>query len=303
MTAPDPWAAEIVIDATVARSAIAEQFPHLAAGEIVPYGEGWDNAAFLVDDRYVFRFPRRRVAVALIETELRALPTLARRLPLPVPLPRFAGVPGEAFPWPFAGYERLNGEALVHVRLREAAHGPLAVALGGFLRTLHAVAPEALPPIAGDTIGRLAHARLLPLLTRRLNELSEAGLVGDPSPALVAFELLAPGAPRRDRLCVVHGDLYARHVLVDDAQRASGVIDWGDLHLGDPAIDLSVAFSLFPREFREPFVRAYGHIDERTWELARYRAIYSSALVAHYGYKIGDSQIARAGLDGLARSV
>lgn len=303
MTARDPWAADVAIDATIARAAIEGQFPHLAAAEIVPFGEGWDNAAFLVGGRYVFRFPRRRVAVPLIETELRVLPVLARRLPLPVPLPRFAGVPGETFAYPFAGYERLAGEALTHVRLRESAYGPLATALGDFLRTLHAIAPEALPELPGDTIGRFAHARLLPLLTHRLDELRAAGAIADPAPALVAFQLLAPGAPRNDRSSVVHGDLYARHLLVDGAQRASGVIDWGDVHLGDPAIDLSVAYSIFPPEFRQTFARAYGKADERTWELARYRAIYSSALLAHYGHKIGDAAITRAGLDGLSRSV
>lgn len=302
MSARDPWTADLGIDAATARAAIAEQFPHLAGCEVVAFGEGWDNAAFLVGERYVFRFPRRRVAVALIETELRVLPVLARRLPLPVPHPRFSGVPSDAFAWPFAGYERLAGEALVHVRLRDAAYGALAYALGEFLRVLHGIAPEALPPLPGDEIGRFAHARLLPLLTRRLEELRAAGLIADAAPALVAFELLAPGAPRRQS-CVVHGDLYARHVLVDAAQRVSGVIDWGDLHVGDPAIDLSVAFSILPREFRETFARAYGKIDERTWELARYRAIYSSVLLAHYGYKIGDAAILRAGLDGFARSV
>lgn len=303
MTAPDPWTADIAIDAATARAAIADRFPQLARSDVVPFGEGWDNAAFFVGGRYVFRFPRRRVAVAPIETELRVLPVLARRLPLPVPLPRFAGVPSEIFAYPFAGYERLAGEALTHVRLRESAYGPLATALGEFLHTLHAIAPKALPELPGDTIGRFAYARLLPLLTRRLDELRAAGAIADPAPALSAFERLAPGAARDDRSCVVHGDLYARHVLVDAAQRASGVIDWGDLHLGDPAIDLSVAYSIFPAEFREAFARAYGEADAHTWERARYRAIYSSALLAHYGYKIGDATVMRAGIDGLARSV
>ena len=36
----------------------------------------------------------------------------------------------------------------------------------------------------------------------------------------------------------VHGDLYSRHLLVDDAGRPCGVIDWGDCHVGDPAVDL-----------------------------------------------------------------
>jgi aminoglycoside phosphotransferase (APT) family kinase protein len=93
--------------------------------------------------------------------------------------------------------------------------------------------------------------------------------------------------------------VYARHSLVDAARRAAGIIDWGDLHLGDPAIDLSIAFEVLPPHARDRFANAYGPIGDETWKLARYRAIYHGALVAHYGYRIGDQDLLRAGLTGL----
>ena len=51
-------------------------------------------------------------------------------------------------------------------------------------------------------------------------------------------------------LCWVHGDLYARHLLLDDHKKLCGVIDWGDVHLGDRALDLSIAYSFLPAEAR-----------------------------------------------------
>ena len=99
--------------------------------------------------------------------------------------------------------------------------------------------------------------------------------------------------------CVVHGDLYARHILVDERAGAVAVIDWGDVHFGDPAVDLSVAFMLLPPHLRGQFLDAYGAAGERTLQLARYRAIYHSALVAHYGHRIGDADLLYSGLLGL----
>jgi aminoglycoside phosphotransferase (APT) family kinase protein len=298
VTAAPEWTAELAIDAAIARAAIARQFPQLAELNVQPLGEGWDNAAFLVGDAYVFRFPRRRVAVNLIETELRILPALAQRLPLPIPEPRFAGVPGEEFPWPFAGYARLAGRPLTEVRIEEDAYEPAAVALGEFLRVLHAIAPASLPALPRDTLGRFDHARCMPKLRGRFAELQAAGLIEDAAPLIAFEERIAPHGVRADRLSVVHGDLYAPHVLVDGT-RVTGVIDWGDVHVGDPALDLSIAFSIFPPPARAAFARAYGEIDERTWELARYRSVYSGALVAHYGHRIGDPGLVRAGLRSL----
>lgn len=59
--------------------------------------EGWDNTVWLVDGRWVFRFPRREGVIPGIEREMVLLPRLA---PLPIPVPVF-GRPAEGYRWPF----------------------------------------------------------------------------------------------------------------------------------------------------------------------------------------------------------
>jgi len=68
------WAAQIEVDAPLAAALIGGQFPALAPPAIEPLGCGWDNTVYRVNERYVFRFPRRRIAVDLIATEPRCLP-------------------------------------------------------------------------------------------------------------------------------------------------------------------------------------------------------------------------------------
>lgn len=297
----EPWAADVDVTGELARALIDAQFPELAGAPVEPLGEGWDNAAFLVGGEYVFRFPRRAIAAPLIAREIAILPMLSPNLPHAISAPQFAGTATGLYPWRFAGYRSFRGHPLSSHGLDGAAYERLAADLGTFLRRLHRIDPA--PAIAAglpeDEIGRLDHAERMSKLDGRFAALSAAGLIGDVAPLLEALNAIAPQGPRRERLCIVHGDLYAKHVFVEEDGGVQGVIDWGDVHLGDPAIDLSVAFELLPPQWRSVFERAYGEIDERTRELARYRAIYHAVLVAYYGYRIGNEETLHAGLTGL----
>lgn len=291
-----PWMAEREVTAELALSLIQEQFPELGAGAIQPLGSGWDNTAYLLDGDVVFRFPRKESTVALLERETRVLPRLAGRLPLDVPEPRWTGRPTERFPWPFAGYRRLPGVAADAANLSEAERMAAAAPLGAFLAALHAIPAEDLD-LSGDEIGRMAFARRMPELEARLAHLRERGRVGDPAPWLRLFEGDVPGTPPAP--AVVHGDLYARHLLVDDGRRVSGVIDWGDLHAGDSAVDLSIAYGFLPPRARAAFLRAYGPMDARTRRTARLRAAFHSAALAWFADSIRDAALLREGLAAL----
>jgi len=87
------WRAEIAVDPTLAKILIEAQFPVLRPVFARLLGAGWDNTAYLVNEAFIFRFPRRQVAVPLIQTEIDLLPWLSSRVPLRVPVPTYAGQP------------------------------------------------------------------------------------------------------------------------------------------------------------------------------------------------------------------
>jgi aminoglycoside phosphotransferase (APT) family kinase protein len=295
------WEEDIPLADGDAARLIAEQFPELAPVRLEPLGVGWDNRSFLVDGRIVFRFPRRRIAVALLEREARILPLLAPHLPLPIPAPRWLGRPTAGYPSPFAGYPFLPGRTACHWSCTEADRLALAPALARFLAALHGIpidaATRAWAP--GDEIARADLGRRAPQVRQRLMD-NPAGLDERAlrAPLALVDDLAeTAGWAGEPRWC--HGDFYGRHLLLDRADRLAGVIDWGDVHLGDPALDLSIAFSFLPPAARGRFREQYGAIDEATWRRARFRALHYGALLTEYGAAVGDPAIRTLGEEAL----
>lgn len=79
-----------------------------------------------------------------------------------------------------------------------------------------------------------------------------------------------------------------------------GIIDWGDVHFGDPALDLAIALLVLPPEAYGNFRTEYGGINDATWDAARFRAIYHAFLELEYGLREGDKGMRAAGLIALA---
>jgi aminoglycoside phosphotransferase (APT) family kinase protein len=297
------WTADIEVDAALAERTIAGQFRPLEIRTIVPFGSGWDNAAFLVNGELVFRFPRRRISADLLELEKSVLPDVSRQVPLRISAPTHVGLPTELFPWHFAGYPLIAGSTGCAFDLDDGERIALARPLGNFLRALHAIDPQ--PAIARgltpDRIGRLDPERRLRASLQRVATLREAGADAGLDDAIAWLEAHPPNPVPDAQRVIVHGDLYARHLILDDRLRLTGVIDWGDVHYGDPAIDLAIAHLVLPASAHAAFREAYGAIDSSTWAVARYRAIYHAILELDYGIRTDDAGMRRIGAGALAR--
>jgi len=279
---------------------IGQQFPALAPVRLTTLGAGWDNAAFLINDTLVFRFPLRQALASLLLREAEILPRLTPHLPLPVPNPEYIGVPTTAYPFAFAGYRFLPGRTADQQPPSMPGRTDLAHALAKFLAALHRIPldTETRRWAPGDEITRADMVGRAPGVGARLTA-NAAALAPEQVAALIALvDDLATTPPARET-CWVHGDLYARHLLLDDGNRLTGVIDWGDAHLGDPALDLSIAYSFLPTQARRIFIAAFGDTDPAIWRRARFRAIHYGATLTEYGATVGDHAIKDLGLDAL----
>ena len=292
------WEADVVVDEQLVRRLISGQFPELASAPLRPLAEGWDNAVWLVDDRWAFRFPRRSLAIPGFERELAVLPGLAPRLPVPIPAPVFAGRPALGYPWPFFGAELLPGVEAGDAALDDEARIRLAPVLAGFLRVLHDTEVEHELPLDPNWRGDMP--RRVEMTREWMGRLD--GLWHPP--AAVAERLAeAEALPPSTRSVLCHGDLHFRHLLVDEQGTLTGVIDWGDLCRGEPAIDLSLLWSFFPPEGRAAFLDVYGPLADDQLVRTRLLAVNLCVILALYGHEEGMAGVKREALEGLERAL
>ena len=252
---------------------IAAQFPGLRPADIAYLGEGYDSTAFDVNGAFVFRFPKRTDVEAQLFIETAILSRLSEGTPIPVPEFSFHGKPSPEFPRHFVGYPKLPGIAGLDLDLDQSALRELAPILGAFLSFLHSFpiddaiqcgvpryAPEALiNEIRGEAASDVQVVKHVGLdaLEGRLRTLFEspvdAGEMNGVTPRLV------------------HRDLAAEHILVGpDARHVTGIIDWSEVSISDPAIDFAGMFHWGGLDFTNAVLSHYRvPIDEGLLERAR----------------------------------
>jgi aminoglycoside phosphotransferase (APT) family kinase protein len=297
------WSPEVTVDPELARQVICDQFHEIPAKRLRLIGAGWDATVYLVDETWVFRFPRRETAVAGIEREIAVVPRLTA-LPLPIPVPHFIGTRSSLYPWPFFGARYIAGRELAEIALDDRAREALGSALGRFLRSLHD--PVRLPLLADllpvDPMGRSDMPHRTERTRARLAEIGQIGLWPTP-PSVAAILGTALELPSAPATAVVHGDLHVRHVLVAADGNPMGVIDWGDVCRSDPSIDFSLYWSLLPPAGREALRDAYGPLSEEQLLRARVLSLFLNATLAIYAHAEGLHALEREAIIGLHRTM
>lgn len=318
---PRPWTPDVDLPPEAAARLISTQFADLPSPHLEPIGRGWDNDAYRVNRDFVFRFPRRKLAEVCMRNEIASLPRFAGSLPLAVPVPTHVGRAAEGYPYPFVGYRWIAGRTACSVALDAEARRKCAGPLARFLAKLHALpVPEAGPEGAPeDPAGRKDVARLVERSLAWLKGLSEVAAESEAASAKVASRVvMSPAELAAARATIEglagtaewdgsarwsHGDLYARHLLVDERSELCGVIDWGDVHAGETADDLSIAYSFLAGEARAEFFAAYGEVDRATADRARLYALHCGGVLAWYGREVGDGALLEAGRVALGFAV
>jgi aminoglycoside phosphotransferase (APT) family kinase protein len=259
---------EVDTDVALVGRLLAGQFPQWAGLPITPVPSwGTDHDVYRLGERLVARLPRIGWAAGQPEKEARWLPRLAPRLPLALPVPLAVGRAHDGYPFPWAVHEWLPG---IDAAGTTVDGEQAALDLAAFVRALRAVdiPPDAPRPRTVRLEDRDADVR------RCVRELG--GRV-DPEAVLRWWDdcLTAPAHQGPGRW--IHGDLLPGNLLVVDG-RLSAVIDWGGLAVGDPAADLTPAWTVLAGPDREQFLDQM-HADEVARRRARGWAL-SQALIA-----------------------
>jgi aminoglycoside phosphotransferase (APT) family kinase protein len=254
------------------RQLLDEQFPQWADLDITEVSsQGWDNRTFRLGSQMSVRLPSGDGYAPQVDREQRWLPFLSQRLHTPIPSPVAKGLPSRAFPRVWSVYRWLDGVPLDETETVDL--GVIAADVAAFLCSLQALptppgapTPEQSNGFRGDPFDRyLAEGEAaVPMLGRPLRQQARKWLQE-------ATESSWSAAP-----VWVHGDMAAGNLLTRE-DRLGAVIDFGCMAVGDPACDLTVAWTTFDARSREVFRHHVGQ-DPETWRRARGWAVWKAAI-------------------------
>jgi aminoglycoside phosphotransferase (APT) family kinase protein len=192
-------------------------------------------------------------------------------LPLEIPIPIAAGRPTARYQLPWSVYRWLEGEDAAHADVRDLTG--FAMLLAKFLDALQAVDPYAGPVPGEHNFFRGGPLTIYDDETRR----AIATLRGhiDVDAVTAVWDEALRSTWETDPVWI-HGDVAASNLLVRGGSLAA-VIDFGCSGVGDPACDLTIAWTLFAGESRTSF-RNELQLDGSMWARARGWAMWKGLI-------------------------
>lgn len=233
--------------------------------------DGWDNTTFRLGEDLSVRLPSAQAYAGQVEKEHRWLPRLAALLPLSIPVPLAMGVPANGYPWHWSVYRWLEGENATIKSIADLQQ--FATTLAQFLAALQRIDPADGPPPGQHNFFRGGPLTTYDSETRDAIATLRGKIDADAVTAVWEAALRATwhGPP-----VWLHGDVSAGNLLVEKG-RLNAVIDFGCTAVGDPACDLTIAWTLFSGESRDAFREALP-LDRATWARGRGWALWKGLI-------------------------
>jgi aminoglycoside phosphotransferase (APT) family kinase protein len=280
---------EIPIGSGLVRALVDRAMPHCAGLPVRRLdSSGSSNALFRLGEHLLVRLPRQPGGSATISKEARWLPFLRASLPVGVPEVVAVFEPGCGYPERWSVVRWIEGEHPAVVTPETPAdprRGDLAADLAGVVHALR------LAEIPSEAVGdpdlhwyRGEPLAAMDAVTRhnidRCRALGDFGFDLDAAEQLWDEAMRLPGSKDRPPPLWYHGDLAAENLLMRDGI-LSAVLDFGGLSIGDPAVDLAVAWEVLDPPAREIFRKRLG-VDDATWLRGRAWALSITLMIWYY---------------------
>lgn len=260
----------ITLDLT--KKLIATQFPEyegLTVTEVEK--QGHDNRTYRIGKELLIRMPIDHNYALKVPIENEILPELAKNLSIPIPKPIKMGAPTDYYPYHFSIYEWIEGTSLNHSSLNEPEINKLAIDLALFLNDLRKTSITQKVKPGQHNWWRGAHPSVYDRDTHQ--QIDKLKTYIDHKQALSLWNKACK--TKWDKAPVwIHGDYAPGNILIKNG-KLNGVIDFGCTAQGDPACDLTIAWTYFSGKSRDAFIEIIN-LDENTWLRARAWALWKA---------------------------
>lgn len=217
---------------------IKQYFPEVKFEISELFTNGWDNNAVILDNRLVFRFPKREWVP--FKAEVRLLKYLVPKLPISVP--DYIYLPEDLS---FGGYKMLHGEQMrpeFFSNLSEDQKITVAQQLGSFLSALHLTPLQVIKDAGFD--GEVGDYRWSKNNIGKLFKEAQEKVFAQLNSAEIGwikyqFEKYLSLSFDIDTV-VAHSDFTSDHILFDkEEEKITGILDFTDIRLYDSALDFA----------------------------------------------------------------
>ncbi|MDQ5921385.1 MAG: hypothetical protein QG673_1443 [Pseudomonadota bacterium] len=264
----------MIIDEVLVQNLIARQFPEWKDLYIrAVSNQGWDNRTFRLGDEFLVRLPSSQEYTFQVEKEQTWLPKLASHLPYPIPIPIALGQPDIEYPYKWSIYKWLAGESALHGKISNLEN--FAHDLANFINAFQQIDTSGGPLPSAYNFYRGGSLLNYDEETRKAISLLDEKI--DQKAALELWEK-AINTTYMGYPVWVHGDISLGNLLVVGG-KLSAVIDFGQLAIGDPACDLTIAWTTFHGKSREMFIHSIP-IDQDTWIRAQAWGLWKALITA-----------------------
>lgn len=207
---------------------IIEENSELRVNSVERLGEGLEFQSFLVSKAWVFRFPKH--VSEYLDPSAERVFSQNLKLSVSVPEIRFIWNQPWGYPEMISGYEYLPGTALEHCPSKELDQEFLAIRLGAVLTEIHAMNGVGVPSQSDQLVSLRTWSEDL---DAQLNCIADNVLSPTQRRAIKfyidQYKFDLPSAEST----LIHGDLGADHILLDEQKQLSGIIDWSNHSKGN----------------------------------------------------------------------
>jgi len=248
------------------KSDITKNFPDFEIRTIEKLGEGWMSEAFMVNEEWVFRFPKAKAGAEDLQKEIKILPLLAKHVTLTIPQFEYVGEQQSGLP--FVGYKSLPGEILGEATvptLPKEEQEVIARQLAQFIDEVSAFPSEEAKQF-GVTVNdhRKDYTDTFEEVTQKVFPLIDEDMKRYISSR---FETYLGNPENFDYTpTLTHADLSPDHFVANpETHELTGIIDFGDLIIGDPDYEYSYLFMDCGEDFTRRVMELRGetNIEER----------------------------------------
>jgi aminoglycoside phosphotransferase (APT) family kinase protein len=258
------------IDASLVSALIARQFPQWSAQPVHPVARsGWDNRSFRIGDTMLARLPSAARYAAQPLRDWTWLNSLQPHLHLAIPEMLALGEPDLIYPFSWGVYRWIEGDPADGMPVSDQL--VFARDLAGFLRALQAIDTAGAPAPGPANFYRGGPLAPYDSEARRALALLPEG------PSLLPLWEKGLTATFGGPPVWVHGDVAPSNLLLQGGALAA-VIDFGQLAVGDPACDYTMAWTVFDAGARAVFRDALA-ADDGAWARARGWALWKAAIL------------------------